>query len=62
MAKNKKKENPVPEDVQEETEAVPEQEVQEDAEAPEAAEASEKDQLLAEAADKYLRLAAECSI
>ena len=74
----KKKENPVPEDVQEETEPAPEQEageaeetteVPEAAEAPEAPESKEgkakkepkKDQgqLLAEAADKYLRLAAE---
>ena len=77
----KKKENPVPEDVQEETEAVPEQEAGEAGESAEAskpADASEtpktpepkagkpkkepkKDQgqLLAEAADKYLRLAAE---
>ena len=68
----KKKENPVPEDAQEETEPAPEQEA---GEAPEAAETPEtpepkagkakkefkKDQgqLLAEAADKYLRLAAE---
>ncbi len=69
MAKNKKKENPVPEDAQEETEAAPEQEVEEtvesaeaqEAKAPEAAEKPKKDQgqLLAEAADKYLRLAAE---
>ena len=71
----KKKENPVPEDEREETESVPEQEAGEPTEAPEAAEApesvepkagkakkeSKKDQgqLLAEAADKYLRLAAE---
>ena len=71
----KKKENPVPEDEREETESVPEQEAGEPTEAPEAAEAPEsaepkagkakkepkKDQgqLLAEAADKYLRLAAE---
>ena len=71
----KKKENPVPEDAQEETEAIPEQETGETNQAPEAAEAPEtpepkggkakkepkKDQgqLLAEAADKYLRLAAE---
>ena len=68
----KKKENPTPEDAREETEATPEQEA---SQAPEAAEApetpepkaekagkeSKKDQgqLLAEAADKYLRLAAE---
>ena len=69
MAK-KKKENPVPEDAQEETEAVPEEQAEETAgadEVPEAAEAPEKapepkkdqGQLLAEAADKYLRLAAE---
>ena len=71
----KKKENPVPEDAREETESVPEQEAEEAAEAQETAEAPEtpepkggktkkepkKDQgqLLAEAADKYLRLAAE---
>ena len=68
----KKKENPVPEDAQEETEPVPEQEAGETAEAPEAAEApgtpepkakkgpkKDQGQLLAEAADKYLRLAAE---
>ena len=80
----KKKENPIPEDVQEESGAVPEQEPEEAAEVPEAAETEapeapetqepkakgpfgkakkepQKDQgqLLAEAADKYLRLAAE---
>ena len=78
----KKKEKPVPEDVQKEAEAVPEEQAEgsaEAAEAPEAVEVSEapeeapkpkagkakkepkKDQgqLLAEAADKYLRLAAE---
>ena len=72
----KKKENPIPEDMQEEAGAVPEQETGETAGAPEAAEPPEeapkpkeekagtepkKDQgqLLAEAADKYLRLAAE---
>ena len=78
MAKEKKQENPIPEDLQEETEAAPEQEAEEvvetadtaeAAEAPEARESpvsklfgkSKKDQgqLLAEAADKYLRLAAE---
>ena len=78
MAKEKKQENPIPEDVQEETEAAPGQETEEAAEAaeppeaPDAAESKEstvsklfgkskKDQgqLLAEAADKYLRLAAE---
>lgn len=88
MAEEKKKENPVPEDVWEETAEAPGQEVAGEAETveapeigenPEAAEASEateikakgffgktkkepkKDQgqLLAEAADKYLRLAAE---
>ena len=74
MAK-KKKENPVPEDVRDEAEAVPEQEAEEANQAPEAPETPEtpepkaetakkepkKDQgqLLAEAADKYLRLAAE---
>ena len=71
----KKKENPVPEDAREETEPVPEQEAGEANQAPEAEETPEtpepragktkkepkKDQgqLLAEAADKYLRLAAE---
>ena len=71
----KKKENPVPEDMRDETEPAPEQEAVETAEAPDTAEAPEapepkagkakkepkKDQgqLLAEAADKYLRLAAE---
>ncbi len=83
MANDKLKENPVPEDVQDEIADTPEQEVAEEAAEtaapPEAAEASEapesktkgffgkgkkepkKDQgqLLAEAADKYLRLAAE---
>ena len=69
MAKDKKKENPVPEDAQPETEAVPEQEAPETCEeaeprepqAPGTAEKPGKDQgqLLAEAADKYLRLAAE---
>ena len=66
MAKDKKKENPVPEDVQPETEAAPEQEVPETCadegpQEPETAEKPGKDQerLLAEAADKYLRLAAE---
>ena len=72
MAKDKKKENPVPEDVQDETAEAPGQEAEETVEAPEAAKAQEakaaeaeekpkKDQgqLLAEAADKYLRLAAE---
>ena len=71
----KKKENPKSEDAREETEAVPEQEAGEANQATETAEAPEtpepeagtakkepkKDQgqLLAEAADKYLRLAAE---
>ena len=85
MAKDKMKENPVPEEELDETSEVPEQEAVEETtetpeteEVPEAAEASEapepkkgffgkgkkepkKDQgqLLAEAADKYLRLAAE---
>ena len=70
MAKNKKKENPVPEDAREEAAETPEQvaseaaqaaEAAEAAEAPEAAEKPQEDQdrLLAEAADKYLRLAAE---
>ena len=71
----KKKENPKSEDAREETETVPEQEAGEANQTPETAEApetpdpkagkakkeSKKDQgqLLAEAADKYLRLAAE---
>ena len=75
MAKNKKKENPVPEDAQDETQAIPEQEAPDAAEAPETAETpgtpeaeapeteekpqKDQGQLLAEAADKYLRLAAE---
>ena len=88
MAEEKKKENPISEDAQEETADAPEQEAVEETEtvdapetdeSPETAEASEapaskakgffgkgkkepkKDQgqLLAEAADKYLRLAAE---
>ena len=76
MAKDQKKENPVPEDAQDITEPVPEQETPDtagapgseaqeaqpqEAKAPEAAEPPKKDQgqLLAEAADKYLRLAAE---
>ena len=71
MAKNKKTEAPVPEDVEAETAQAPE-EVPEGADAPgpeeipeqEAPKAEEKPrkdqgQLLAEAADKYLRLAAE---
>ena len=71
MSKKKKKENPVPEDARPETETVPEQEAPETEETapeapetpepPKAAEKPQKDQgqLLAEAADKYLRLAAE---
>lgn len=69
MAKEKKKENPIPEDAQPETEAAPDQETPEPAEAeaakePQSSETVEKPQkdqgqLLAEAADKYLRLAAE---
>ena len=70
MAKNKKKENPVPEDAREEAAETPEQVASEAAQAAEAAEAAEapeaaekpredQDRLLAEAADKYLRLAAE---
>ena len=71
----KKKENPVPENAREETEPVPEQELEEVAKAPEAEKSAEspepkagkakkepkkdQDRLLAEAADKYLRLAAE---
>ena len=76
MAKEQKKENPVPEETQDEVGAIPEQEPPE-AETPETAQAPEeketeasppprvekpqkdKGQLLAEAADKYLRLAAE---
>ena len=63
MAKNKKKVDPAPEQEIPETEA---DSVQEEQEAPEAAEApapekpaKDKGQLLAEAAEKYLRLAAE---
>ena len=62
MAKEKKNENPAPEQEAPETEAVPETaEASEPAEAPEVAEKPRKDQgqLLAEAAEKYLRLAAE---
>ena len=62
MAKEKKKENPVPEQEAPETEVAPETvEASEPAEAPEVVEKPQKDkgQLLAEAAEKYLRLAAE---
>ena len=62
MAKEKKKENPVPEQEAVETEAAPETaEAPESAEAPKVPEQPVKDQgqLLAEAAEKYLRLAAE---
>lgn len=65
MAKNQKKENPVPEDVHSGDENAPEQEAPEIEEAPDIQEPQQekpqKDQgqLLAEAADKYLRLAAE---
>ena len=86
MAEEKMKENPVPEDTQDETAGAPEQQAAEEtagtAQPPEAAEAAgapetpepkakgffgkgkkepqkDKGQLLAEAADKYLRLAAE---
>ena len=62
MAKEKKKENPAPEQEVPETEAAPETvEASEPAEAPKAPEqpAKDKGQLLAEAAEKYLRLAAE---
>ncbi|MDE6588755.1 MAG: nucleotide exchange factor GrpE [Oscillospiraceae bacterium] len=72
MAKNKKKENPVsvPEDVQDEAAEAPEQEAPEAVEAaeeapeveapkPEPKPQKDQGQLLAEAADKYLRLAAE---
>ena len=65
MAKNQKKENPVPEDVHSGDENAPEQEAPEIEEPPDIQEPQQekpqKDQgqLLAEAADKYLRLAAE---
>ena len=71
MAKNKKTEAPVPEDVEAETAQAPEEvpegadtpgpEESPEQEAPKAEEKPRKDQgqLLAEAADKYLRLAAE---
>ena len=62
MAKEKKHENPAPEQEAPETEAVSETvEAPEPAEAPKAPEqpAKDKGQLLAEAAEKYLRLAAE---
>ncbi len=63
MAKQSKKENPVPEDVQNEAQEIEEQQAPEAEEAaePQQPQAGEKnqDQLLAEAADKYLRLAAE---
>ena len=65
MAKNQKKENPVPEDVHSGDENAPEQEAPEIEETPDVQEPQQekpqKDQgqLLAEAADKYLRLAAE---
>ena len=69
MATEAKKENPIPEEAQPETEAACEQEPREAAEAPEekkpeapkaeAKSPKDKGQLLAEAADKYLRLAAE---
>ena len=65
MAKNQKKENPVPEDVHSGDENAPEQEAPEIEETPDIQEPQQekpqKDQgqLLAEAADKYLRLAAE---
>lgn len=72
MAKDQKKENPVPEEEQDLTEPVPEQEASE-TQVPETAETpgevkdspqeekpkKDQGQLLAEAADKYLRLAAE---
>ena len=65
MAKNQKKENPVPEDVHSGDENAPGQEAPEIEETPDIQEPQQekpqKDQgqLLAEAADKYLRLAAE---
>lgn len=62
MAKDKKKQAPIPEDVQNE-EQIPEQagDAVQEPQAPEAPETPGKDQgqLLAEAAEKYLRLAAE---
>ena len=65
MAKNQKKENPVPEDVHSGDENAPEQEAPEIEETPDIQEPqqekpqADQGQLLAEAADKYLRLAAE---
>ena len=71
MSKEKKRKNPTPGDVRDEVETVPEGEAPEPKAAGEAAEAAgtpepaaeepgkDQDQLLAEAADKYLRLAAE---
>ena len=66
MAKKAKQENPAPEDIQDETETVLEGEVIEEPEAAGSEGTAEdarpqegQDQLLAEAADKYLRLAAE---
>ncbi len=65
MAKNQKKENPVPEDVHSGDENAPEQEAPEIEETPDIQEPqqekpqTDQGQLLAEAADKYLRLAAE---
>ena len=73
MADKKKKQNPIPEEARPETEPAPEQEAQpapdqeqaadtpgtEAAPSQEGAETPGAEQLLAEAADKYLRLAAE---
>ena len=72
MADKKKKQNPIPEEARPETEPAPEQEAQpapdqeqaadtpgtEAAPSQEGAETPGAEQLLAEAADKYLRLAA----
>ena len=60
MAKDKKKENPVPEDEQDKSGDTPGQTAPEPAECSAAQEPQDSQaQLLAEAADKYLRLAAE---
>lgn len=71
MAKEKKKQEPIPDEVQAEAEATPEEPqeaaetqqagAQQEAQAPEGPEppGEDQDKLLAEAAEKYLRLAAE---
>ena len=64
MAKDKKKQQPIPEDVSVETEAAEQagneaREPEAGQPAPEASQDQKDGQLLAEAADKYLRLAAE---